>query len=354
MAGLSRRIAAIALAVILAATIAACGGGSSNVDPQQVLHETFSNPKSISSGKLDVSLGFDAQGSQSGSFDASISGPFQSGGHGALPQFDLTGKLSGSAPGIPAISFEGGLAFTSDNAYLSFQGNAYRLPHQWFARLQSLVSRAARASGGQAGVAGVFGSLGINPRNWFTNLSDEGTADVAGTETDHIAGDVDLGKVAADLRKLNRLSQQIPGQTQKLTPRQLALLQRTVRNAHVDIYSGSDDHILRKLAISLDLAPPSGSSAVTSVGIDFAVTLSDLNQPQTISAPQNAKPLPASFLRQLQSIGPLGSALGGGGGSSGSTLGGGAAALQQSYERCVKRAGGGAGAINHCLQQLYG
>ena len=57
-------MAAIALAAMLPVTIAACGGGSSssNVDPNKVLHETFSNPKSISSGKLDLSLGIFRRG----------------------------------------------------------------------------------------------------------------------------------------------------------------------------------------------------------------------------------------------------------------------------------------------------
>ena len=70
------RMAAIALAAMLPVTIAACGGGSSssNVDPNKVLHETFSNPKSISSGKLDLSLTGNVQGSQSASFNASING----------------------------------------------------------------------------------------------------------------------------------------------------------------------------------------------------------------------------------------------------------------------------------------
>jgi hypothetical protein len=361
---LRTRIAAVALAAVLPAAIAACGGGSSsnNADPEQILHETFSNPKSISSGNLDVSLGITTQGSQSGNFTAQINGPFQSGGSQGLPQFNLTGKLSGSAPGVPSISFEGGLVFTADNAYISYQGTAYRLPPQWFAKLKSLAGRTAQSPGSQQGISSLFSSLGIKPATWFKNLSDDGTATVGGTETDHISGDVDVAKVAVDLRKLNQLSQQIPGQNAKLKPAQLAGLERGVRNAHVDIYSGTDDHLLRRLSVSLDLAPRGGSggSAITSLSIDFSVTLNDLNAPQNISAPKNAKPVPKSFLRQVLALGALGSSsLGGGGtlggGSAGSSGGGGSGgALEQRYRRCVQSSGSSAQAINKCIQQLYG
>ena len=360
------RIAAIALAAILPATVAACGSSSSSADPQQVLHETFSNPKSISSGTLAANLAVDVQGSQSGSFTASVSGPFQSQGNG-LPQFDLTGKLGGTAPGIPSLSFTGGLVFTKDNAYVEYQGTAYRLPPQWFAQLQSLTSRAAQSSGSQQSISSVFSSLGIKPETWFKSLNDEGTTDVGGVSTDHISGDIDVRKVALDLRKLSQLSQQIPGQTHKLTPGQLAQLEQGVRNVHVDIYSGTSDHLLRKLAVSLDLAPGqsgSSSSAITALGIDFSVTLSDLNQPQTISTPKNVQPLPRSLLRQVLALGALGSSglgsSGLGGGSSGAGSGGSsnaagnAGALEQQYRKCVQSSGGSAGAINKCLQQLYG
>jgi hypothetical protein len=357
------RIAAIGLAAMLSATIAACGGGSSssNVDPHKVLHETFSNPKSISSGKLDLSLTGNIQGSQSASFDASIAGPFQSGGGpGTLPQFDLTGKIGGSGPGTPSISFEGGLVFTKSNAYVEYQGNAYQVPSRLFSQLKAIASQSAASSqsSGQS-LGSVLKKLGVTPSDWFTNLANEGTATVAGATTDHVSGDVDVAKVATDLQKLSQLSQGIPGQAQSLSPTDLSKLKQSVKRAHVDIYSGENDHLLRKLAVSLELAPPKGASSggVSSVAIDFSLTLSDLNQPQSISAPPNVQPVPRSFLRQLQGLSTLGTAGGlGGTSSSGSPSTGSAAASAQSqaYARCVLKAGNNSAAINKCLQKLTG
>ena len=45
----------------------------------------------------------------------------------------------------------------------------------------------------------------------------------------------------------------------------------------IDIYSGESDHLLRKLAVALDIAPPSGSaSGVSDISIDFSLTLRPL------------------------------------------------------------------------------
>jgi hypothetical protein len=357
------RITAIAIAAVLPATIAACGGGSSsssNADPQQVLHETFSNPKSISSGKLDLSLTGDVQGSQSASFDASIAGPFQSGGgQGAIPQFDLTGKISGSGGGTPSISFEGGLVFTKSNAYVEFQGTAYQVPTQLFSQLKAIASQSsAGAQGSSQGLGSVLDQLGIKPVDWFTNLQSEGTADVAGTSTDHISGDVDVAKLFTDLHKLGQLSQQIPGQTQSLSPSRLAKIKDSVKSAHVDIYSGQSDHLLRRLAVSLAIAPPGGGTGggASSATINFSLTLSDLNQPQTISAPTNPQPVPRALLRRLAGLSPLGAGGSSLGGSGAATGGSSAAATKkaQAYARCVQKAGGNSAAINKCVQKIAG
>ncbi len=99
-------------------------------------------------------------------------------------------------------------------------------------------------------------------------------------------------------------------------------MKSAIKDASVDVYSGTDDHLLRKLSLSLSIAPPAGSG-VSSVKVDFSVTISDLNQPQTITAPSGAKPI-SGLLSQLgiSGLGPLGS------------LGGGASAR---WQRCGRR-----------------
>jgi hypothetical protein len=88
---------------------------------------------------------------------------------------------------------------------------------------------------------------------------------------------------------------------------------------------------------------------VSSVNIDFSITLSDVNQPQTISAPSNPKPI-SDLLSQLGLGGlPLGS-LGGAGGGVPSVPGGGGPSPK--YLRCVQQAGGNPDKINACASKL--
>jgi len=66
-----------------------------------------------------------------------------------------------------------------------------------------------------------------------------------------------------------------------------------------------EDHLLHKLGLALTITPPANSnSGVSSVTVNFSVTLSDINQTQTITAPTNAKPI-SGLLGQL-GIGGLG------------------------------------------------
>ena len=363
------RFAAIALAALAPATVAACGGSSSsasNADPQQVLHQTFSNPKSITSGNLDLTLSANVQGTQSGSFDLNVNGPFQGAtGSTQFPELDLTAKVSGGGAGTPTLSFEGALITTKTNAYVEYQGTAYQVPTQLYDRFRSAYQKQAKlgqASQQSSNASSIFKRLGIDPATWLTNETNEGVTDVAGTSTIHISGDADVAKIITDLVKV---AQSVPGaNAQGLSPTALNQVKSAVKKAHIDVYSGESDHLLRKLAVSLDIAPPAGtSSGVTDVALDFSLTLSDVNQPQTISAPSNARPLRA-LLQQLGGLGVLGGLSGGGSssvpglpgaGSTGGGGGGGAAAAganTQAYLKCVQRAQGSTQKINKCLSKL--
>ena len=159
-----------------------------------------------------------------------------------------------------------------------------------------------------------------------------------------------------------RSRQQLPSSTGTLpSTDQLKQVEDAVKTAHIDVYTGEDDHLLRKLAITLDIAPPAGTaSGISDVSIDFSITLNDVNQPQTITAPQNAKPL-SDLTGQLGGLGILGGLSGGsslGGtsssGSSGSVPSTGSSAAGQQYIQCALKAQGDEAAINACAQKFLG
>ena len=110
-------------------------------------------------------------------------------------------------------------------------------------------------------------------------------------------------------------------------------IEDAIQNAEIDVWSGQDDHTLRKLTLALNVDVPRESAALD---IELSVELTDLNQPQTIEAPATSRPL-SELLGQLQGFlgGALGGSLGGGSGSSG-----GASSQQlEEYSDCIQQAG---------------
>jgi len=341
-------VAVLAIALPIPAAVAGCGGGSSssNEDPQQVLDQTFNNPTSITSGKLDLSIDGSAEGQQSGNFSATITGPFQVDPQDktAFPQLDLTANVSGSQGG-PSISFSGSLIATKDNAYVEYQNQAYEVGTTAFQQFAAAYAKAAKQNQ-KSGTSSGFSQFGIDPKTWLTNVTNEGTADVDGESTIHVQGDADVGKIVTDLQKV---SKQTSGSTQQITPAQLKQLTDSVQTATIDVYSGADDHLLRKLSVSLAIAPPSSAGAsVSKINLTFSITLSDVNTPQTITAPSNPKPI-SQLLGQLGGLGLPG--VGSPGGFSVPGAGSSGGTLSPGYQNCLSQAKSQSD-VQKCAQKL--
>ena len=298
-----------ATTMALAVAFAACGGssnsGSSDVPPMKVLNQTFSGKNSIDSGKVDGTLKIEAGGDQGGNFDINVSGPFDNNGSGDA-KLDLTAKASGDAQGR-SFDVEAGAIFTGDAGYISYQGNDYSLSAQQYASLtKALGQSSSQNNSSQNNLPGLKQSLG--------DLKNEGETEVDGTNTIHISGSIDPQKLSEAIK--SAIGQGAAGGASQAQLQQLqgALpvlenLSKSIKDASFDVYSGVDDHILRKLDFNLDVAPPSGSETT----INLELNLSDVNQPQTISAPSNAQPLD-NLLRQVAPLlGGIGAQAAGGG-----------------------------------------
>jgi hypothetical protein len=343
-------VAVLAIALAVPAVVAGCGGGgsSNDEDPQTVLDETFNNPTQVTSGQLDISVNGSVEGDQSGDFTASVSGPFQSEGEATFPQLDLTANVSASSGG-PSLSFDGSLIATKDNAYVEYQGQAYEVGTEAFQQFAQAYEEAAKQNQSKQGDDDVLSQFGVDPEAWLTNVTNEGTTDVEGTEAIHIHGDADVDQIVADLQKI---SQQTGGAAaQQVDPQQLDMLKSAIQDASIDVYSGTEDHLLRKLTLTLGITPPEGSGAsVSSVDVEFSVTLSEVNEPQTISAPSNAKPL-SDLFGQLGLPGIPGLPGGGTGGFSlpGGSSGGGPS---DAYFDCIEQAGTNQAKAAQCASEL--
>jgi hypothetical protein len=355
------------LAVLVAApTLAACGGGddggtsgkpvSESTDVSQVLDQTFTGKKDVKSGKLDVSVKADISGSDSGngSYAIRLSGPFESQGTSKLPKFDMALEATGQGQDIKA-----GVTSTGDKGYVSFQGQAYSVPDNVFSQFRAGYEQAASQSR-KKGSGQSLASLGVDPRKWLTNPQNAGEEQVGDTDTIKITGGVDVGKLLDDvnvlLSKAGSLGLQNQNVPDKLTAAQKREVEKALKDVKVEIYTGKDDSILRRMKVDLNAADPEGSNGKITLGLD--VQLLDLNEGQDFEAPSDTKPL-NDLLSQFGGLGALSGALGGasgsGSGSSGSGSSGGASKEQlKEYADCLEKAGQDVDAAQKCASLLNG
>ena len=305
-------LAVLALAVPAGALIAGCGddddGGSSDEDPQTVLQETFNNDATISSGDVSLTASVSATGEEGGSFEASLSGPFQGDPEtpNTIPQLDWSGSVSGEGAG-ESIDYEAGLVVTEDNAFVEYGGETYEVGSEQFTQFKELAESqagqgdASAEASFQAGCeqalqqAGATDTSGcdIDLSSWLPDATNEGTEDVGGSESVHIHGDADIDKVLTDV---GELASAIPGAAASgFDPSQLSAFSDAVTEASLDVYSTVDEHLLSKLELSLAIDPSAIAAGaavpVDSIDVDFSLEIADINEEQTIEAPSEAKPL---------------------------------------------------------------
>jgi hypothetical protein len=89
-----RIFALLATLAMMATAFAACGGGGSDEDPQTVIDNA--TLEGVTSGNLETTIGIKSEGAEGGDLKVSLSGPFESGGKGNLPQFALSASAKGS------------------------------------------------------------------------------------------------------------------------------------------------------------------------------------------------------------------------------------------------------------------
>ena len=348
----------LCLIAALAIALAACGGGdkaSSSTDVDTLLKDTFKGDKTIKSGKLNLALNVDAKNAQgvNGPITVRVSGPFQSQGKQKLPKFKIDFAFEGAGQSLTA-----GLTSTGEKAFVNFKGTEYAVSDQLFKQFKASFEQAQSQQKGSKKQS--LSSLGLDPRQWLTHAKNEGDAKVGSDDTIKITGGVDVGKLLDDVNQALAKARSLGVQGTQSLPSQLTAAQKkqvtdSVKHPTVEIYTGKDDKILRRIVIALGIVPPKGST--TSNGsadfkLDFSI--SDVNQDQSVSAPANAKP----FDQLLSQLGGLGLGGLGGAGSSGSgsgssgSSGAGSNANLQKYSDCVSKAGSDTAKAQKCAALL--
>ncbi len=331
----------LALALIACAlTFAACGGdsgGKEDSDAAAVLAQTFDKEKDVRSGRLDMNLKVDTSTPST----VRLSGPFEQTEKGAMPRFDFSIAVEGGGDELKL-----GAISTGDKGFLRFRDETYAMNDELFAQLKKGYTDQA-AKTGSAGGPG-FQTLGVDPRGWLKDPKVEGTEQSGGVEATHLTAGVDVPKFLDDLGAILQRPElsQAAGSAAKLSEEQKQVIAESVKEADVELWSGVDDRILRRMNVALRFDVPEASRrnsrGLTRGDVRFDMSLGAVNEGQSIKAPAGAKPLEELLARFGGQVPGLGGAQAPPGGAQAPQ--GGAQAPQggqqsSEYLQCVQQAG---------------
>ncbi len=303
--------------------LSACSGSSGSAE--SLLSETFSGHTPIESGKVNLSFSLSATGKSATTqpLAVTLTGPFENTGSGKLPRFDL--QLQLSAAGHPLAA---GTTSTGSALFVQLGGTWFSMPSSTYKTIEEGYAKAT-STAATSKVRSTFSALGIEPGHWLTDPTQVGTTTIAGDPTVHLTAAVDIPALLADVSKLSQagsslgLSSPVGGSSSGLSPALVTELAKSIKAAHVDIYTGQSDHSLRRLEVTAIVSGTPQTQALlgglSSARLKILLEFSSLNKPQTISAPANPQP-PSQLLPALQQLVGVLQGTSSGAASSGATL----------------------------------
>lgn len=281
-------LAALACLALCAALLAACGGEDENekASARSLLEETFgSGVSAIDNGRLKLAFQLDPEGllALGGPIRLSLDGPFTVPGDGQLPQLDID-----FATTLGREVFRGSALSTGRAAFVQLAGRSYRLDREFVAGLRRALADASAKK--QPGLK----ALGIDPLRWISGARVRGEEDVAGVDTTRISGNVKVVNLLADIDRL--LSKAGGGGAGGLlSPEIRKQISDGVKTARVDVWTGTEDKILRQLAVVIDFAFEGAQRPIPGLDagkINLRLRLTDVNETKlSVQAPPGARPL---------------------------------------------------------------
>jgi hypothetical protein len=340
------RLFALLSSVFAALALAACGGDSNeDKSVDELLRATFSNDQSVESGRLNAQLDANLRGVENlqGPVRIRLNGPFASGGDDEMPRFDFTLGLTAGGQ-----SFTAGGVSTGAKGFIRFQDQTYAVSDELFKRFRDGYLKAARESEGE-NKAPSLGALGIDPQRWLRDARKNGEQEVGGADTIRISASIDVPRLLDDLnRLLGRASEATGGQEQvpnRLTDEQRRQIEQAVESADVDVFTGKEDTLLRKLDLRVRLRK---SGDLEGGDLRFVLQFDQLNEDQEVSEPRNARPLE----ELLQGLGAAQQGGGNGTGGGQSTTPAAPSGAGDEYAQCLQEAGDDVRKLQECSELL--
>jgi hypothetical protein len=286
--------------VILVVALSGCGGGSSNANKatpdkggapnspevKKLIRETFGPNDKAKSGNISGVIDINVKGlpRYKEPIQISVVGPWTDGG-GGPPEaaFNVSLGLRGGILG-------GDVYFKGNDALIGLGSTAYRVPDPI-----AIPFRKPLETPGNA-LTAVLGVFHISPQRWAKNPRIVGNERVAGIDTIHGSAELDTKAVFLDLAALaKRLTSlkitNITGLPRAVDRQARAALNRSVTTATGDVYTGADDHVLRKAKFNMLLKPSAKDRKIlggfTSIKVVGNLDVTDVGSPQTVKVPTN-------------------------------------------------------------------
>ena len=280
------------LAPLLFATLAlaSCGGGEDPENVQDLLDKAFTSSIKSADLKIDASVQLKGSPGLDKPVRITASGPFRT-NDGQLPSVDIDLKIGTDGGGQTVTT---GFLSTGDRAFVKFQDIYYEQP-------AAQVAKANRAIAQNKDKRGSLRALGLDPRSWLSEAKVEGDEEIAGVQTRHVSGKLDVEAVMRNLNSFVRKSgSTLGGATGQTPPKPLSeedirKVGEVVRDPTFHVYVGKDDDIIRRVAGKIEFDVPEDSredlDGIESGSIEFEVEFANVNGDQEIEAPANPRPL---------------------------------------------------------------
>lgn len=268
-----KRLAVVAALVLVLPSCA--------TDATEVVTETAENLEELRGGLLELRVSAAAAPGEEEAAEAGFEliGSFELPKEGALPIADLEYTDIGADEPVTQ-----GFISTGDQAFIEVDGQAYELPPE---QTQTLV-------GGSGSDDAILEGASVD--EWLIDPELKEGESLDGTEVDRISGELN---VVAALNDLFGIAQRFGSSAgfMSIEGDEAERLENAVQSSHMEVVSGAEDRLLRRLLIEVELAlgddveltETLGPLAGTSFTIDMSI--SEPNEPIVVEAPADALPL---------------------------------------------------------------
>jgi hypothetical protein len=234
--------------------------------PKQQLDAAFTNDD-LEAARFEGELSFRSLGKRNG---IEISGAFEDRGPREMPVVDIQVRVDVESSGR---GLDAGFLTTGDRAWFTRGKTAYAVP-------QDTWDKIVEAREGATTPAQVGPELKLEPGDWLRKVSSERGGEIDGVDTTHLAADVDAAAAAAQVLKEMGGAGQLPFELPAGIEQRVA---KTLGDARLDVWVGKDE-IIRRLRFELAGRGDGGRP----VQMELRFELSDVNEPQDVSAPVKA------------------------------------------------------------------